>query len=72
MKQILLSTIVAYVVLLGAPRDQSDFAMLALRASLFFAEVGILLAPRVQMHQPDYQEPIDQQDARHLVDRKNT
>ncbi|WP_295556691.1 hypothetical protein [uncultured Hyphomicrobium sp.] len=44
MKYLVTTVFVAYAVLLGAPRTQSDLAALALQASLFFAEVSVILS----------------------------
>jgi hypothetical protein len=45
MKHLIVTTVVAYAVLLGAPRNQADLSALALKASLFFAELSVILKP---------------------------
>ena len=59
MRQLMISAIVAYAVVLSAPRNNSDFAALALRASLFFAQVSVLLAAPDQWHDASSDEPND-------------
>jgi len=45
MKHLIVTAIISYAVLLGAPRNQADLSALALKVSLFFAQLSVLLTP---------------------------
>lgn len=43
MKNFVLMAVISYAVLLGAPRNERDLSILALKAALFFAQIGVIL-----------------------------
>lgn len=45
MKHLFVTAVIAYAVLLGAPRNQADLSALALKVSLFFAQLSVILTP---------------------------
>lgn len=45
MKHLIVTAVIAYAVLLGAPRNQADLSALALKAALLFAELSVILTP---------------------------
>lgn len=57
MKNLVFTAVIAYAVLLGAPRNQADLSALALKVSFLFAQLSVFLTPSGDWYDAGFAEP---------------